>query len=118
VVASDFGNNAGLILGKSIPDWRSRGDDWPACAVWIEGALVGRGAPSSIPGGPASALAFLANAAARRGYPLKRGQLVTTGAASGIHDIAVGEAARIVFEGLDEILCIAQVAHPVEGRVK
>ena len=113
VVAADFGNNAGLILGRAIPDWRRRTDDWPPCEAYVEGKLVGRGAPSSLPGGPAASLAFLMNAVAARGRPLKRGQLVTTGAASGIHDIAAGQAARITFGDLDEIRCIARRAEPV-----
>ena len=115
VVAADFGNNAGLILGRSIPDWRSRTDDWPPCASYVDDELVGRGAPSSIPGGPAASLAFLMNAAAARGRPLTRGQLVTTGAASGIHDIKAGQTARITFGDLDEIRCIARPAQPIEG---
>jgi 2-keto-4-pentenoate hydratase len=112
VVAADFGNNAGLILGKSIPNWRSRTDDWPPCAAYVEGELVGRGAPSSLPGGPAASLAFLMNACAARGRPLKRGQLVTTGAASGIHDIEAGQTARITFGDLEEIRCEAVTATP------
>ena len=116
VVAADFGNNAGLILGRTIPDWRNRTDDWPPCEAWVDGKLVGRGAPSSLPGGPAASLAFLMNAVAARGRPLKRGQLVTTGAASGIHDIEAGQTARITFGDLDEIRCIAQTALPAEGQ--
>lgn len=121
VVAADFGNNAGLILGKPIPDWRARADDWPPCETWVDGKLAGRGAPSSIPGGPPGSLAFLMNAVAARGRPLQRGQLVTTGAASGIHDIEAGQTARITFGDLDEIRCIAQPAKsllevgPAEG---
>jgi len=106
-VASAFGNNAGLILGRTIPNWRDRADDGPVCEVEIDGAFVGRGAPSSIPGGPAASLAFLLGLCAARGHPLKRGQLVTTGAASGIHDIEAGQTARITFQGLDEIRCVA-----------
>jgi 2-keto-4-pentenoate hydratase len=116
VVAADFGNNAGLILGKPIPDWRDRTDDWPPCEVFIEGKLVGRGAPSSLPGGPQASLAFLAGACAARGRPLKRGQYVTTGATSGIHDIAAGETARITFADLDEIFCVAGPADGGGGR--
>lgn len=110
VVAADFGNNAGLILGKTIPHWRTRTDDWPPCEAWVDGKLVGRGAPSSLPGGPPASLAFLMNAVAARGRPLRRGQLVTTGAASGIHDIEAGQTARITFADLDEIRCIAHPA--------
>ena len=115
VVAADFGNNAALILGKPIPDWQTRTDDWPPCETFLEGKLVGRGSPASIPGGPAASLAFLMNACAARGRPLQRGQLVTTGAASGIHDIEAGQTARITFGNLDEIRCIAQPARPAEG---
>jgi 2-keto-4-pentenoate hydratase len=119
VVAADFGNNAGLILGRTIPDWRIRADDWPPCEAYVDGKLVGRGAPSSLPGGPPASLAFLMNAVAARGRPLKRGQLVTTGAASGIHDIEAGQTARITFGDLDEIRCIAQPAKPLRtGRAE
>ncbi|MGH6909143.1 MAG: hypothetical protein ACREEG_03075 [Phenylobacterium sp.] len=55
------------------------------------------------------------NACAARGRPLKRGQLVTTGAASGIHDIEAGQTARITFGDLDEICCVAQPARPAGG---
>ena len=76
---------------------------------------MGRGAPSSLPGGPAASLAFLLGACAARGRPLKRGQLVTTGATSGIHDIEAGETARITFGDLDEIVCLAQPVLSAEG---
>ena len=115
VVAADFGNNAGLILGKPVPHWRTRTDDWPPCEAYVDGKRVGRGAPSSLPGGPAASLAFLMNACAVRGRPLKRGQLVTTGAASGIHDIKAGQTARIAFGDLDEIRCVAHPARPAAG---
>ena len=120
-VASDFGNNAALILGPQIPDWRSRPDGGPACQVFIDGVSVGTGSPASIPGGPPSSLAFLLGLAAERGYPLKRGQYVTTGAASGIHDIEAGQTARITFGELGAIDCIAAAARPdggLGGRTK
>lgn len=112
VVASDFGNNAGLILGPRVPD----GTTAPAVEAYVEGKLVGRGSPDSIPGGPAESLAFLASACAARGRPLKRGQLVTTGAASGIHDIEAGQTARITFGELGEIRCTAVIARPSGGE--
>ena len=115
VVAADFGNNAGLILGKPIPGWRETPAAIPPCEAYVEGQLAGRGTPQSIPGGPAGSLAFLLNAAAARGRPLKRGQLVTTGAASGIHDIEAGQTARITFGDLEEIRCVAVPAQPAEA---
>jgi 2-keto-4-pentenoate hydratase len=104
-VASDFGNNAALILGPEVPDWRTGGA--PPCEVFIDEAPVGTGSPASIPGGPATSLAILLGLAAERGYPLTAGQYVTTGAASGVHDIEAGQTARITFGELGEIRCIA-----------
>ena len=43
VVASDFGNNAGLLLGTEVPDWQSRALESLNCETHIDGAVVGRG---------------------------------------------------------------------------
>lgn len=112
VVAADFGNNAGLVLGEPIPGWRERPDGIPPCEAYVDGRLAGRGTPESIPGGPIASLIFLLKLCAARGRPLRAGQLVTTGAASGIHDIEAGQAARITFGELAEIRCIAVSAAP------
>lgn len=106
VVVSDFGNNAGLILGPEIADWRSRLDDL-TCETWIEGDLVGRGGARSIPNGPVDSLRVLLEICEQRGRHLKAGDLVSTGAATGIHDIVAGQSSRVVFDGVGEILCRA-----------
>lgn len=112
VVASDFGNNTSLIVGPEIPGWRERADADLPCETWIEGALVGVGSAASIPEGPAAALAFLLGHVASRGLPLKAGMYVTTGAATGIHDIHAGQSARVSFGEFGEILCQAEEARP------
>ena len=109
VVVSDFGNNAGLILGPTVTDWRGRLDGM-TCETFIEGQSVGKGGAATIPGGPLEALAFLLNLNARRGRPLKAGDLISTGAATGIHDIVAGQSSRVVFNGVGEILCRAAPA--------
>lgn len=96
VVASDFGNNLGLFLGAPIADWRSRLSGL-TCETFIEGRSVGAGGATSIPGSPLEAVRFLLEHCARRGRPLRKGQLVSTGAATGIHDILPGQGARVVF---------------------
>ena len=106
VVASDFGNNAGLILGPQVSDWRGRLMDL-TCETFIESESAGKGGATSIPGGPLEALAFLLGLNARRGRPLKAGDLISTGAATGIHDIVAGQSSRVVFHGVGEILCRA-----------
>lgn len=112
VVAADFGNNAGLVVGSGIPGWRDRAGASLACETFVDGTLVGAGTAASIPGGPAAALAFLLGHCAARGRPLTAGQYVTTGAATGIHEITAGQSARVSFGEFGEILCIAEVARP------
>jgi 2-keto-4-pentenoate hydratase len=116
VVASDFGNNAGLIVGRPVPNWRQRPDLIPPCRAYVADVLVGEGSPADVPGGPQASLAFLLGACAARGRPLQAGQFVTTGAASGIHEIEAGQSARIVFGELDEIRCVAVPAAPAGDR--
>ena len=116
VTVSDFGNNAGLILGPEIADWRTRALDGLACETFIDGASVGRGDAASVLGGPLGALAFLLGHCAARGRPLKAGQLVSTGAATGVHEIRIGETARMDFGRDGEIRCRAVRADPAPQR--
>lgn len=106
VIVSDFGNNAGLILGPPIPAWRDFSLDRLTTETFIEGKSVGRGTAASVPGGPLAALAFALGCCARRGMPLKAGQLVSTGATTGVHPVWPGQRARVVFGGIGEIQCV------------
>ncbi len=109
VTASDFGNNAGLILGGEIRDGLDRLMGL-TCEVRIEGATVGAGGAAFIPGGPLDSLAFLLNLLHRRGRRLEAGQLVSTGAATGVHNIVAGQAAVADFGADGRIVCIAEPA--------
>jgi 2-keto-4-pentenoate hydratase len=106
VTASDFGNNAGLILGGEIADWRERLSDL-ICTMSINGIVIGRGGAAAIPGGPLDSLAFLLNLLHRRGRRLEAGQLVSTGAATGVHDILAGQSAAADFGADGRIDCLA-----------
>ena len=109
VTASDFGNNAGLILGGEIVGWRDRLADL-TCTMSIDGVVVGTGGAASIPGGPLDSLAFLLNLLHRRGRRLEAGQLVSTGAATGVHDIVAGQGAVADFGPDGRIACEAIAA--------
>ena len=111
VVVSDFGNNAGLILGPEVPDWRNRLDGM-TCETWIDGRRVGRGGAANIPNGPLDSLRVLLEICEQHGRHLKAGDLISTGAATGIHDIVAGQSARIVFDDVGEILCHAVPRKP------
>lgn len=106
VTASDFGNNAGLILGGEIAGWRERLSSL-TCTMTINDVVIGRGGATAIPGGPFDSLAFLLNLLHRRGRRLEAGQLVSTGAATGVHDILAGQSASADFGADGRIDCLA-----------
>lgn len=112
VTASDFGNNAGLILGQDIPDWADRLADL-TCETRIDGVVVGKGGAASIPNGPLDSLAFLLNLLHRRGRGLEAGHLISTGAATGVHVIGIGQSATADFGTDGQIHCVAVAAEGV-----
>lgn len=97
VTASDFGNNAGLIVGRSIRGWRTRRLESMSCEAFIEGRSVGTGGASNLTGGPVRSVQFILELAAARGRPLHAGDLIATGQTTGIHEIAPGQTGRIAF---------------------
>lgn len=107
VVVSDFGNNAGLILGPEIADWRRRSPESLTCRTLVNDQVVGTGSAANLEGGPAGCLAWMLSHAARRGRPLKAGALITTGQLTGIHDVVPGDEAIIDFGPLGQVRCSA-----------
>ena len=115
VVASDFGNNAGLILGGEVSDWRERLKDLRA-KTEIDGKTVGEGGAMGLPGGPMAGLIFLLAHLAGRDRPLKAGQYVSSGAVTGVHDIVAGQSSKLSFGGDGSIECRAVKALPAGAR--
>ncbi|PTT66120.1 2-keto-4-pentenoate hydratase, partial [Stenotrophomonas sp. HMWF003] len=76
----------------------------------IDGEVVGTGGATLLPGGLRTAYAFALGRSAQRGRPLKAGDLIASGNATGIHDIAVGQQALIRFAGYGDITCRAIAA--------
>jgi 2-keto-4-pentenoate hydratase len=113
VVASDFGNNAGLLVGPEVSDWQARSLESLHCETRINGATVGRGSAASVGGGPLTALAFAMRCNARRGRPLRAGDYITTGATTGVHEITVGQIAEVNFSGVSTLRCLAVPMTPV-----
>ena len=115
VVASDFGNNTGLVLGPRAAGWRDRPLGSWRCATSIDGRSVGEGCVLDLPGGPFEAMRFIAGLCAARGRPLRAGDLISTGAVTGVHEIRLGEIARLRFDGFGELSCEAVPAKPMLG---
>jgi 2-keto-4-pentenoate hydratase len=99
VIISDFGNNADEIVGGEIKGWRDMKWDDLTVATSFDGEKVGDGTASNIPGSPLESLQFIAGNVASRGLPLKKGMLISTGAATGVHQIKIGQRAKVEFKG-------------------
>ena len=113
VVVSDFGNNNGLVMGGEIPGWREIPEAALTAECWIDGERVGTGGATTLPGGLLAAYAFALSRSARRGRPLRAGDLIATGNATGIHDVRVGQSVRVSFGEHGEIAGVAVAAAPV-----
>ena len=109
-VVSDFGNNAGLMVGEAIVGWRDTPLEDLRCETVIDGQVVGQGGAFVLPGGPVESVRLLAENLARRGRPLTKGMFICTGAAAGIHDIVAGQTGAVRFAGQGEIQCRAFAA--------
>jgi 2-keto-4-pentenoate hydratase len=98
-----FGNNSGLIRGPSV-DLNSLPGGF--AEVTIDSMSVGRSPLWGNPDGPLPALIFALERAASLGYPLKRGQIVSTGALTGVHRVAIGQMCSARFGNLATIDCV------------
>lgn len=105
VTVSDFGNNHGLVIGPALSDWRPDILDAMTVTTLIDDVAVGTGTASSFPGGCMGSVAFLLEHLASRGIAIPAGTWVSTGAVSGVHDIAPGSTAVADFGGLHRISC-------------
>src|SRR5262245_11188245 len=108
-VVSDFGNNWGVVVGAPVSDWHSI--EAIVAQSFIDDSFVGRGT-GFVRQGALGALAFTLGKAARRGRPLRAGDVISTGMITGVHDILPGQQSRHVFEGCGEVLCRAVRARP------
>jgi len=115
VVVSDFGNNNGLVLGPEIPGWLELPEAEMRAVSRIDGAVVGEGGATRLPGGLLAAYAFALSRSALRGRPLRAGELIATGNATGIHDIRAGQETSVDFGPHGVISGRAVAAAPVDG---
>lgn len=107
VTISDFGNNAGLILGPALAGGLAALEGH-RCAMEIDGHVIATGSADSIPAGPLGSLVELLNHMGRRNMPLPAGTLVSTGAATGVHQVHAGQSAVARF-GTDGAIPVRMV---------
>ena len=82
VTVSDFGNNAGLVLGPPIARPFDRK---------VSSLLNGKPAGEAVAAEPFEAACFLFGLAARYGLPLSPGQWISAGAITGAHPVGPGD---------------------------
>lgn len=99
---ADLQNNGAFCFGPAIADWRGFDLRTPQAILIINGQEVRRAAAGTPGGHPRRLLAWLANHAAKRGYPLKRHDIVTTGSHTGMIDAPAGAEVTAQFEGIGE----------------
>ena len=96
-VVCDFGNNNGLLVGPSIPDWHTRPASELTARVFVDDAQVGQATAETVEGGLLQSLRFLIELSAQRGVTLHAGSYVSCGALTGIHDVTTASKAHVDF---------------------
>ncbi len=102
VTVSDHGNNAGLLLGRQVP-----AELWPRLdeidvSLAIDGRQAGRATTATMLDGPFGAMCFLLANLRQRGIPAQPGWWVSSGAITGVHQIAAGQQVVAHFAGVGE----------------
>ncbi len=102
-VVSDFGNNAGLIVGPGIADWNDLLLAQIDVSVVIDGQPIGNARANPGMRGPLGATAFLIQHCRRHGHPMPPGTFITTGAVTGVHEAPIGSHSLVNFAGYGQI---------------
>ncbi|MGQ7830799.1 2-keto-4-pentenoate hydratase [Altererythrobacter sp. Z27] len=103
VTISDHGNNAGLALGPVVPrEFWQRLDDVEV-SLEVDGQTVGRATTATMLDGPFGAARFLLENLAQRGIAPKPGWWISSGAITGVHEVASGNLVKASFEGIGSL---------------
>ena len=123
-IVADFGNNAGLIIGPELPDWRETPVEEWKCESFIDGVSAGRGHGGVAPGGPFESLRFLLGVEARALATVEGRRLGVDGAPSRActrFDAGQSRSAQFLRSPVTSLLSRstsrAPPARPTEGRV-
>ncbi|MBO0811994.1 MAG: hypothetical protein J2P23_08090 [Microlunatus sp.] len=103
VTASDFGNNAGLVIGAALP--ADADPNVIMVRTELDGRLAGEASGSAIPGGLFTSVAQTLTILGWRGYSVPAGTFFATGAVTGVHAAGVGTRAVISFGDLAPLRC-------------
>lgn len=105
VTVSDFGNNAGMVVGTELDGWREADFNAITVRLDIAGQQVGEATTATMLDGPLGAVRFLLANLKARGIDCSDGTWVSTGAVTGVHPVLPGQDVRAVFDGYGEVNC-------------
>jgi 2-keto-4-pentenoate hydratase len=105
VIISDFGNNAGLVLGPRLDGWQTLDLLSVQVVTQIDGAQVGAATAATMLDGPFGAVRFLLANLCERGIDTSQGLWVSTGAVTGVHQVNAGQSVTARFGDLGEVHC-------------
>jgi len=103
VTVSDHGNNAGLLLGPVVPKEIWSALDEVEVRLDINGETAGRATTATMLDGPFGAVRFLLDNLASREIAPQKGWWVSSGAITGVHEVAPGDDVVASFDGLGDV---------------
>lgn len=92
-----------FIIGPTIPDWRSLDLRAQRARLLIGDEERSAGEGASVMGDPRQALGWMASEVLGRGWPLRAGDVVITGAIAPPIRVQAGDALEAVFDGLGAV---------------
>ena len=91
VTISDHGNNAGILLGRIVPEEMWGTLNCVPVSVRIDDTVVGSATTADMLDGPFGAVCFLLQNLADRGVGLRSDWWISSGAITGVHEIRPGQ---------------------------
>lgn len=105
VTVSDFGNNKGIVLGPSIPEWRDTDLLSLQVSLQIDGEIVGSNNMGKMLDGPFGSAVFLLEMLQKRKIAITTGIWISAGAITGVHEVESGQTVKAAFGDSLEARC-------------
>jgi 2-keto-4-pentenoate hydratase len=105
VTISDFGNNAGMVVGPVLEGWESTAFETITVRFEVEDMEIASATTATMLDGPLGAVRFLLANLSARGIDCSGGTWVSTGAVTGVHPVVPGQEVLAHFEGHGSLGC-------------
>lgn len=103
LLAADAMCGGHFVTGPSVADWRSVDLADQAVRLRCGGREVSAGQGANVMGDPRAALRWMAGEVLSRGWPLRAGDIILTGASAPPIPVRAGDIVEAVFDGLGSL---------------